>query len=240
MPQKGRTEASRLSIESLRKRIDRVLPEHPPSVDGMRLLIVDTRIAMESIGENGSYPTIGMYGNWCVHPSLTHNTMYHDIISDVQLAYEQCKSEERGELKTLGLTPEAPDAKSAPVSGKAMDRLFQNIKNCFRTDELRSELSAFYSAHEIDTQIIDSDHNWQQFIFLLLLSLVDRPLEVPEGKKAYEIIKQRSEHKDWAPIRLSLERRTSKEHPNVVELWWVIGMIVPAKLTGRLFSATMA
>ncbi len=227
-----------MSIPSLNKRMQTVIKQHPPCADGIRLLLIDTRIAMEELGVNRDYPTIGMYGNWCVHPKLTHNPMYHDIVADVQAAYELCKKKEKEELVKLGFKPEDAEAKKAPISGKPMSDFFADISNCFRIDELRNELLDFYKKHDIETLIINSDDNWKQFIFLLLHSLVNRPLEVPENKKMFTKLKSRAEREHMTPVKLMLEERKQEQSKNEIELWWVIEMIAPAKITGRLFKAS--
>jgi hypothetical protein len=81
-----------VSIKTLEKRMVSVIAQHPPSADWIRLLLIDTRVAMEDLGVNRDYSTIGMYGNWVVHPKLMHNAMYHDVVADALAAYGQCKS----------------------------------------------------------------------------------------------------------------------------------------------------
>ncbi len=217
--------------------MDNFIAQYPPSMDNAKLLLIDTRIAIEDLCKGRSYPTIGMYGNWCVHPKLTRNSMYHDIIADVQTAYEQCKQKEKIELNKLGLNPEDSKAKKAPISSEPMNTFFKDVYNCFRINELRTELTSFYSKNNIDTLIFEYDHNWKQFIFLLLNSLVNRPLEVPENKKIYSELKNRSEREHFTPVKLMIEERRDEQNKNVVELWWVIEMIARAKLTGKLFEA---
>ena len=214
-----------------------VISQHPPNSDAVRLLLIDTRIALEDIGINRNYPTIGMYGNWCVHPKLSRNTIYHNIIADVQAAYELCKEEENQELSKLGLTPEQPEAKRAPISSKPMNKFLENMRKCFRIDELRNELLDFYKKYGIDTLVIEPNKNWRQFIFLLLRSLVNKPLEVPDNKKIYSELRNRSERNHFTPVKLSIEERKPEKNKNDIELWWVIEMTAPAKIRGMLFKA---
>lgn len=199
--------------------------------------MIDTRVAMEDQGVGRDYPTIGLYGNWAVHPKLTHNPIYHDIVADAQAAYEQCKKEEKEELIMLGLAPESPEAKKACISGKPMRNFFAGMRRCFRIDELRNELLNFYEGNDVDSFLVRSDENWQQFIFLLLQSLTDRPIEVPQSREKYSQLKSRSERAHMTPVKLFLEERRSEGYENEVELWWVIQMIAPARVTGRLFKA---
>lgn len=229
-----------MSIKALKKRMASVIAQHPPNADVVRLLLIDTRVAMEDQGVNRDYPTIGLYGNWAVHPKLTHKAIYHDIVADAQAAYEQCKSEEKEELLKLGSTLEDADAKQAPISGKPMNNFFTNMRRCFRIGDLRNELLNFYDRNNISSLLIKSDENWQQFIFLLLHSLIDRPIEVPEHNERYSQLKSRSERAQWTPVKLLLEERRSQEGENEIELWWVIQMIAPVRITGRLFKAKFA
>jgi hypothetical protein len=83
-----------MPITMLQKRMNKLLGCSIPRPDDARLLLVDSHIAIEHLGASAKYPTIRMYGNWCCHPELSQNSLYHDIISDVQRAYEACKLRE--------------------------------------------------------------------------------------------------------------------------------------------------
>lgn len=44
-----------MSIPALKKRMQSAISQHPPRADGIRLLLIDTRIAMEELGINRDY-----------------------------------------------------------------------------------------------------------------------------------------------------------------------------------------
>ena len=167
-------------VVALHSRMQKLLEGPIPGPDEIRLLLIDTRVALEHLSLSDRFPTAWMYGNWCCHPEVSRTRLSHEIVSDVQKAYELCKLRERKELARLGLEPGSPEAAQAKVSPELMGEFLRSVQACFRTEELRNELLHFYGGQGIDTSIIAKDANWLQVRFLIIHSLVNRPLAIPE------------------------------------------------------------
>ncbi len=230
-----------MPLSALKSRMNKLLLVSKPCIDDIRLLLIDTRMAIEHLAVSNQYPTVGMYGNWCCHPELSRSSHYHDIVVDVQKAYEHCKAREREELARLGLEPSMCEAKKAFISPEPMNEFFRNVISCFRHFELREELLHFYEKHNIDSTIIRIDSNWKQFLFLLMHSIVNRPLAIPalKGNRPHPTLnamKQKAQREPLTPKKFYVEEKRAEGETGIVELWWVIEMVGPFKVTGLLMK----
>jgi hypothetical protein len=244
---RGRANADKpqndLPIVALRSRMQALLGEKRPRPDDVRLLLTETRIAVEHLSLSSRYPTIWIYGNWCCHPELDQSPRSYDIVAEVQRAYEHCKfcervALEREELKKSGLDLSAPEARTAPVSPEPMGEFFRNIAACFRHQELRDEFLRFYGDNEVDTSIIRIDSNWTQMLFLIMHSVANRPLAIPESSDRFRLMLRESEHERLIPRRFFVEEKSVEGELDQVELWWVIEMLGPYRVSAPLIKGT--
>jgi hypothetical protein len=233
-----RPDQSRISmpVAALQNRMLKLLGVPKPCPDDIRLLLIDTRVAIEHQNKSARYPVVWMYGNWCCHPELSRQPQCYDIIAEVQKAYERCKFHEREELTRMGLDYAAPEAKNARISPEPMNEFFKDMRACFRIEELRNELLCFYEDVGVDTSIIRIDANWNQTRFLIMHSVANKPLAIPETSDRFKAMLQESEREQLTPKKLFIEEKYDEGESAQIGLWWVIEMLGPYRVKGLLMK----
>lgn len=137
-------------VTRLQSHVDSIAGQSPHPVLYLEIMRL-VRLLIEHEGSSRQYPVAYAYCNWMHHANLDRNPEA---------------------IKMLGLIDAALLSNATNSTGK----LLAQVASAFRLEDLQSQLTALFGAHNIDHSAVADSSVWENFLIALLSDVCDRPI----------------------------------------------------------------
>lgn len=190
------TDNEPVAVRKLRKTLKKFF-EKGCREDGFHKIMIDMKKVLEDTKIGEDLPTLNLYSNWLVHPSLDRkpNLAVLERISSVL--------DQHGDSEDI-------------------NSMLWAVADCLNLEGLRSEIIDLLASHKVDESFFKDDNQWSRFSLNLLEDLKEQPIWIKgldnfdDENNSYEkAVGYFEERYNTVVVSLNIEDKKDKDPPPV-------------------------